>query len=71
MIISGIENRICEIRGDEVILDFDLAPLYDIETNVINDQVKRNAGRFPVDFMFWISLQHFIFFVQPSILPIR
>ena len=47
-----IHKRIYEIRGEKVILDFDLAVLYDVETKVLNQSVKRNIARFPVDFMF-------------------
>lgn len=50
-----IQNRIVEIRGQRVILDFDLANLYDVETKALNQAVKRNADRFPGDFMFRLS----------------
>lgn len=51
-IIQSIQNRIYEIRGQRVMLDYDLAALYEVETRVLNQAVKRNAERFPEDFMF-------------------
>lgn len=50
--IEEIRNRIYEIRGRQVMLDKDLAELYGVETKVLNQAVKRNAKRFPDDFMF-------------------
>ena len=47
-----IENKIHVIRGKKVMLDRDLAGLYEVETKVLNQAVKRNAERFPDDFMF-------------------
>ncbi|WP_300601687.1 ORF6N domain-containing protein [Niabella sp.] len=58
-IIRSIQNRIYEIRGERVILDFDLAVLYDVETRVLNQTVKRNNKRFPKDFMFQLTRQEF------------
>ncbi len=51
-IIKSIQNRIYELRGERVMLDFDLASLYEVETKVFNQAVKRNIKRFPEDFMF-------------------
>jgi len=51
-IITSIQNRIYEIRGERVMLDFDLAVLYEVPTKVLNQAVKRNIQRFPKDFMF-------------------
>ncbi|HMK26343.1 MAG TPA: ORF6N domain-containing protein [Chitinophagaceae bacterium] len=56
-IIRSIQNRIYEIRGERVLLDFDLASLYEVETKVLNQAVKRNIGRFPGDFMFRLNHQ--------------
>jgi hypothetical protein len=50
-----IQNRIYEIRGERVMLDRDLATLYEIETKALNLSVKRNEKRFPKDFMFRLS----------------
>lgn len=54
-IIRSIQNRIYEIRGERVMLDFDLATLYQVETRVLNQSVKRNIKRFPKDFMFQLT----------------
>lgn len=53
--IEIIENKIYIIRGHKVMLDSDLANLYGVETKVLNQAVKRNADRFPKDFMFQIT----------------
>lgn len=54
-IIRSIQNRIYEVRGERVMLDFDLASLYEVEIRVFNQAVKRNSKRFPVDFMFQLT----------------
>lgn len=46
-----IENKIYEVRGTKVMLDFDLAELYGIETRTLKQAVRRNIERFPEDFM--------------------
>ena len=50
-----IENKIYEIRGQKVMLDFDLAEMYEVETKYLKQMVRRNAERFPEDFMFQLS----------------
>ncbi len=50
-----ILSKIYEIRGQKVMLDSDLAELYQVETRRLNEQVKRNASRFPDDFMFQLT----------------
>ena len=50
-----IRQKIYEIRGQRVMLDFDLAELYQVETRVLNQSVKRNIKRFPEDFMFQLT----------------
>lgn len=57
--ISAIENRIYTIRGMQVMLDKDLAELYQVETKRLNEQVKRNISRFPSDFMFQLNNEEF------------
>jgi len=52
-----IQNLIYEIRGQKVMLDFDLAKLYQVETKVLNQAVKRNIKRFPPDFMFQLTAE--------------
>ena len=54
--IITIQNLIYEIRGQKVMLDFDLAKLYHVETKVLNQAVKRNIKRFPSDFMFQLTV---------------
>ena len=58
-IIRGIQNRIYEIWGERVMLDFDLAALYEVETRILNQSVKRNIKRFPKDFMFQLTKLEF------------
>jgi ORF6N domain len=58
-IIRSIQNRIYEIRGERVMLDRDLAALYETETKVLNLAVKRNLQRFPEDFMFQLTKEEF------------
>ena len=53
--IERIENRILLVRGHKVLLDTDLAMLYGVPTKRFNEQVRRNAERFPRDFMFQLS----------------
>ncbi len=53
--VEKIENRILLIRGEKVIIDADLAKFYGVPTKRLNEQVKRNKGRFPKDFMFRLS----------------
>jgi len=50
-----VEQRIISLRGQNVILDADLAELYGVETKRLNEQVRRNAKRFPPDFVFQLS----------------
>jgi ORF6N domain len=54
-ILQTIQQRIYELRGERVMLDFDLATLYQVETRILNQSVKRNIKRFPEDFMFQLS----------------
>ena len=58
-IIRSIQNRIYEIRGERVMLDRDLASLYQTETKSLNLAVKRNIKRFPKDFMFQLTKEEF------------
>jgi hypothetical protein len=53
--LDAIKTRIHTIRGKQVILDRDLAELYEVETRVLNQAVKRNIERFPDDFMFRLT----------------
>ena len=66
--LMTIQDKIYEIRGQRVMLDFDLAHLYQVTTGNLNKAVKRNIKRFPPDFMFQLtkeelkSLKHFLVF---------
>jgi len=55
MEIEHIKNSILEIRGLKVILDFELAKMYQVETKRLKESVRRNSRRFPVDFMFELT----------------
>jgi hypothetical protein len=54
-----VERRILFIRGQKVMLDRDLAKLYGVKTGRLNEQVNRNPGRFPEDFMFQLTKKEF------------
>ena len=58
-VIKSISNRIYELRGERVMLDRDLADLYEVETKRLSEAVKRNIKRFPEDFMFQLTKEEF------------
>jgi len=58
--LALIKSKIHEIRGVKVMLDFDLADIYGVETRRLNEQVARNIKRFPCDFMFQLTNQEFV-----------
>jgi GTP-sensing pleiotropic transcriptional regulator CodY len=55
MELSLIQSKICEIRGQRVMLDFDLAAMYNVPTKALKQAVRRNIKRFPDDFMFELT----------------
>ena len=57
--LERIQSRIYEVRGVRVMLDFDLAALYQVETKVLKQAVRRNLERFPEDFMFEMTEQEY------------
>ena len=57
MELNIIQNKIYQVRGVRVMLDFDLAELYQVETRVLKQTVRRNLDRFPEDFMFELTEQ--------------
>ena len=67
MLLQIIKNRIYEIRGYKVILDKDLAELYEVTTSNLNKAVKRNLDRFPEDFMFQLNNKEFDLIFQNGI----
>jgi len=58
-LITKVEGQIYVIRGQRVMLDSDLAKLYGVPTGRLNEQVRRNRGRFPEDFAFQLTQQEF------------
>src|SRR5437879_4903487 len=56
-VIDSIEDKIYVIRGQRIMLDADLADIYQVETRVLNQAVKRNIKRFPSDFVFRLNEQ--------------
>ena len=56
MQLQVIQTKIYEVRGQKVMLDFDLAELYEVETKRLNEAVKRNTERFPERFMFRLTI---------------
>ena len=57
--LTTIQSKIYEIRGQRVMLDFDLAALYQVEARVLKQAVRRNIERFPSDFMFELTADEF------------
>jgi hypothetical protein len=57
--LQFIQEKIFTIRGERVMLDFDLAELFEVETKVLKQAVKRNIERFPSDFMFEITIEEY------------
>lgn len=56
MTVDSISNRVYVIRGQQVMLDYDLAEIYGYEVKCLNEQVRRNIIRFPEDFMFQLTI---------------
>jgi len=55
MLLRNLESKIYEVRKEKVMLDFDLAEMYEVENRALKQAVKRNMDRFPSDFMFQLS----------------
>ena len=68
MELKIIQNKIYEIRGQRVMLDFDLSELYEVETRALNQAVKRNIKRFPSDFMFQLSNKEYDNLMSQSVI---
>ena len=64
-----ILNRIYVVRGEKIMLDRDLAELYGVETRVLKQAVKRNADRFPKDFMFEMTSKEIEGMVSQNVIP--
>jgi hypothetical protein len=59
MQLQAIQTKIYEVRGQKVMLDFDLAEMYEVETKRLKEAVRRNINRFPDDFMFELTKAEF------------
>jgi len=64
-----VTDKICSIRGKKVMLDFDLALLYNVETRTLKQAVKRNRDRFPEDFMFELTAIEIDTLVSQNVIP--
>lgn len=65
---NSIQNIIYDIRGAKVMLDYDLASIYGVETRTLNQAVKRNMERFPQDFMFRLTEREWDALVQSGMI---
>jgi hypothetical protein len=66
---ENIADHIYFLRSHNVILDFDLASLYGVETRALKQAVKRNLKRFPEDFMFKLNEEEIDFVVSQNVIP--
>jgi hypothetical protein len=69
MELELIKRSILEIRGKKVILDMDLATIYEVETRVLKQAVRRNLDRFPDDFMFELTIEEMNNLVSQFVIP--
>ena len=69
MTVDNICNRVYNIRGQQVMLDYDLADIYGYEVKNLNQQVKRNIVRFPEDFMFQLTREEMEFVKSQIVTP--
>lgn len=68
MELITIQNKVLSIRGKKVMLDFDLAEMYEVETRALKQAVRRNIERFPDDFMFEISREELTNLVSQNVM---
>ena len=69
MELESIKRSILEIRGKKVMLDLDLATIYEVETRVLKQAVRRNLDRFPDDFMFELTIEEMNNLVSQFVIP--
>ncbi|MEY3049197.1 MAG: hypothetical protein RL365_1235 [Bacteroidota bacterium] len=69
MELEHIKNSILDIRGKKVMLDMDLAKVYEVETRVLKQAVRRNIDRFPSDFMFQLTEIEMHHLVSQNVIP--
>ena len=67
--LQTIQNKIYEIRSHRVMLDFDSGAMYEVETRVLKQAVKRNINRFPIDFMFQLNSNEINNMVSQNVIP--
>jgi hypothetical protein len=70
-LLVQVAKRILLVRGQNVMLDFDLAELYGVETRALKQAVRRNLARFPADFMFELSAGEIKNLVSQTVIPTR
>jgi len=66
-----IQSKIYEVKNFEVMLDYDLADLYDVETRGLNQSVRRNLDIFPEDFMFQLSQEEWANMLSQNVMTYR
>jgi hypothetical protein len=69
MNLTVIQQKIYEVRGLRIMLDKDLADIYEVETRTLKQSVKRNVGRFPKDFMFQLTNKEVESLVSQNVIP--
>ena len=69
MLLQKIESKIHYLRGQKVMLDFDLAEMYEVETRALKQAVKRNIYKFPEDFMFLLKESEIKEMVSQFVIP--
>lgn len=69
MNLDKIQNKIYSIRDQNVMFDFDLAQMYQVETRVLKQAVRRNIDRFPKDFMFQLTEDEIQTKVSQNVIP--
>jgi regulator of PEP synthase PpsR (kinase-PPPase family) len=69
MQLQTIQNKIHEVRDQRIMLDFDLAEMYEVETRALKQAVRRNSDRFPADFMFQLTDKEVNQLVSQNVIP--
>lgn len=69
VVSERIVSRIVQLRGERVMLDLHLAELYEVETRVLKQAVRRNRVRFPEDFMFELTKEEAVLMVSQGVIP--
>jgi hypothetical protein len=71
MELQVIQNKIHEFRGQRVMMDYDLAEMYGVDTRSLKQAAKRNESRFPADFMFEFSRDEWESLISQNVIPNR